>query len=288
VTQIKAIIKSMRPKHWVKNVFVFAALIFAAKFTDVRSIALSIATFFLFSFTASSVYLLNDVVDYEADKKHPVKKLRPVPSGQLSRNVALVISFLLGIGTLLTSLVISPYLTLVLLSYYVNNILYSFKFKHVVICDILMIAAGFVLRAVGGAYAIGVSISNWFLIITYLLTVFLAIMKRRQEFVVIEKDGGEKRAVLDDYTIEMLDQMANIMIPSVLVSYIFYTFNTFHTRYFIFTIPLVIYGIFRYLYLIHKKDMGENPVATLLKDVPLALTVLAWGALCVLLIYLYE
>lgn len=288
MSQIKAIIKSMRPKHWIKNMFVFAALLFASQFTDLKSVAFSIATFFLFSFTASSIYLLNDVVDCEDDKKHPVKRFRPIPSGLLSKELALAVCILLGSGTLLTSLVISPWLTMVLLAYYVNNLLYTFKFKHVVICDILMIAAGFVLRAVGGAFAIGVSISNWFLIITFLLTIFLAIMKRRQEFVVIDKDGGEKRRVLDHYTVELLDQMANIMIPSVLVSYIFYTFNTFHTRYFIFTIPLVIYGIFRYLYLVHMKDMGESPVDTLIKDIPLMLTVISWGVMSLILIYIYE
>lgn len=285
---IKAIIKSMRPKHWIKNIFVFAALIFAAKFTDIRAVTISVCTFFLFSFAASSVYLINDIFDYEADKNHPIKKNRPIASGQLSKGVALIISLLLSFATLMTSIVISPMLTLIILVYLVNNLLYSFGCKHIVILDILMVAFGFVLRAVGGAYAIGVPNSPWFLIITFMLTIFLAIMKRRQEFIEIEKSGGEKRRVLDNYSIEMLDQMANIVIPSVLISYIFYTFNTFHTKYFIFTIPFVIYGIFRYLYLVHKKDMGESPTQTLLRDWPLLFTVTVWGSICMLLIYFFE
>ncbi len=285
---IKAIIKSCRPKHWIKNIFVFPALIFANEFTDGKSIVLSIATFFLFSFAASSVYLINDIADYESDKNHPIKKYRPIPAGELSRGLALVVSLLLSFATLLTSIVISPMLTLIIFAYFINNLFYSFGLKHVVILDTLMVSFGFVLRAVGGAYAIGVPNSPWFLIITFMLTLFLAIMKRRQEFVEINKNGGETRQVLDDYSIEMLDQMANIIIPSVLVSYIFYTFNTFHTKYFIFTIPFVVYGIFRYLYLVHKKNLGENPVHTLFIDIPLLMCVVLWGIECMILIYFYE
>ena len=285
---IKSIIISCRPKHWIKNIFVFTALIFAGKFLDTKSILLAIVTFFLFSFTASSIYILNDIADFEADKKHPIKKNRPIASGKISINFAIVICFLLGFSSLIISLIVTPYLTLILIAYYINNLLYSFKFKHVVIVDIMMVAFGFVLRAVGGAFAIGVSISKWFLVITFLLTLFLAIMKRRQEFIVIEDKGGEKRKVLDHYTIAMLDQMANIILPTVIVSYVFYTFNTFHTQYFIFTIPFVIYGIFRYLYLVHKKDMGESPTEILIKDIPLGLTVILWGILCVILIYFFE
>ncbi|MBN2016324.1 decaprenyl-phosphate phosphoribosyltransferase [Candidatus Dojkabacteria bacterium] len=285
---IFAIIKSLRLKHWVKNIFVFPALIFAEKFTDIKSIILAISAFFLFSFAASSVYLINDVMDYDADRAHPIKKNRPIASGRLSRGAAVLLAILFISGTLATSLIVSPYLTLVLLFYFLINFLYSFGFKHIVIIDILMVAAGFVLRAVGGAYAIGVENSVWFLVITFLLTIFLAIMKRRQEFVEISKSGGKTRKVLDNYSIELLDQMSNIVIPAVLVSYIFYTFNTFHTKYFIFTIPLVIYGIFRYLYLVHEKDKGESPTETLLKDWPLLLTVVVWGLISMALIYFYE
>jgi 4-hydroxybenzoate polyprenyltransferase len=285
---IIAIIKSLRPKHWIKNGLVFVALIFAAKFTDIRLVSLAISTFFLFSFAASSVYLLNDIFDYETDRAHPKKKFRPIAAGELSRTIAAVISLLLGMGVLCTSLIVNPLLTLVITIYFINNLLYSFKLKHVAIVDILMVAFGFVLRAVGGAVAIGVSMSPWFLVIIFLLMLFLAIMKRRQEIVVISKNGGKKRKVLDSYSIEMLDQMGNIIIPAVLVSYVFYTFNTFHTQYFIFTIPLVIYGIFRYLYLVHKKDLGESPTETLLKDLPLFFTVVLWGIVCMVLIYVYE
>jgi 4-hydroxybenzoate polyprenyltransferase len=286
--KIIAIIKSLRPKHWIKNGFVFAALIFAGEFTNSRSILLSISAFFLFSFAASSVYLINDVCDYDADKNHPEKKFRPIASGQLSRTVAIIISILLILGTLASSLVLTPKLTLILGLYFLNNFLYSFYFKHIVIVDILMVSFGFVLRAVGGAFAIDVPNSEWFLVITLLLTIFLAIMKRRQEFIVIEKEGGERRKVLDGYNITMLDQMGNIVLPAVLVSYAFYTLNTDHTENFIYTIPLVIYGVFRYMYLVHKKDMGENPTMTLYKDIPLLLTVAAWCVMSMGLIYFYE
>lgn len=283
----KAIIKSLRLKHWIKNAFVFPALIFANQFTDIRAVALTISTFFVFSFTASSIYLINDVIDYEADKGHPVKKFRPIAAGKLSRTVAIIISIILGIGVLATSFIISPYLTLVVAAYILNNLLYSFYLKHVVIIDILMISFGFILRAVGGAVAIDVPISSWFLVIIFLLTLFLGIMKRRQEFLEIAKNGGKKRKVLDDYSIEMLDQMVTIVLPTVLISYVLFTFNTFHTQYFIFTIPLVVYGIFRYLYLVYKKNLGESPTKTLLKDLPLFLSVVLWGSLCLFLLYYY-
>ena len=288
MNKINSIIKSLRPRHWIKNVFVFAALVFAAEFTNWQSLFLAISAFFAFCFAASSVYLLNDVLDYEADRKHPVKKNRPIARDEVSRGVALFLSFALGVGALIISFIINPIFLAIVIIYIVNNILYSSYFKNIVILDILFIAFGFVLRAVGGAVAIDVTISSWFLIITFLLTLFLAIMKRRQEIVEISKNGGEKRKVLDHYTKGMLDQMANIMIPAVLVSYVFYTFNTFHTEYFIFTIPLVIYGIFRYLYLVHKKDYGESPTETILKDFPLAFVVILWGVMSMLLIYFFE
>jgi len=282
-----AIIKSLRPRQWVKNMFVFAALIFAAEFTNFRSVIITICAFALFSFVASSMYLINDVCDYEIDRRHPKKKFRPIASDQVSRQIAIFLSVVLGISSLLISLIISPKLTLILAIYVVNNLLYSLKLKHVVILDILMVASGFVLRAVGGALAIDVPISSWFIIIIFLLTLFLAIVKRRQEFLVIEKIGGKKRKVLDNYSVEMLDQMSNIVLPAVLVSYIFYTFNKFpgQYEYFIFTVPFVIYGIFRYLYLIHKKGKGESPTEAFLTDVPLLLTVVLWAGVCAYLLY---
>lgn len=290
MVKLEAIIKSLRPKHWIKNMFVFAALIFAAKFTDSKSIILAICTFCIFSFTASSIYLLNDVLDYEADRKHPIKRFRPIARGEVSRTVAMILSFLMGTGGIITSLIISPYLTLIIAAYIANNVFYSSGLKHVVILDVLMVSFGYVFRAVGGAVAISVRISPWFLVIIFLLTLFLAIMKRRQEFVEIAKNGGEKRKVLGEYNVEMLDQMANIIVPAVLVSYILFTFSTLadHTEKFIFTIPFVVYGIFRYLYLVHKKDLGENPTETLLSDLPLLLCVILWGLISVCLIYFYE
>jgi len=284
----RAILKSLRPKHWIKNIFVFAALIFAAKFTDLQSWILATSAFFLFSFAASSVYLITDILDYEADRNHPIKRFRPIASGELSRGVALLISIIFIIGTLLTSLMINPYFTLVILVYFLNNFLYSFGLKHVVIIDVMMVALGYVFRAVGGAIAISVPISSWFLVIIFLFTLFIAVMKRRQEFVEIAKNGGKKRKVLDQYSIEMLDQMANVLVPAVLVSYIFYTLNALHTENFIFTIPFVVYGIFRYLYLVYKKDLGENPTETLLNDLPLLFCVFLWGVTSMYLIYYYE
>jgi 4-hydroxybenzoate polyprenyltransferase len=283
-----AFVQAFRPKQWVKNIFVFPALIFADRFTDTRSIVLAMCAFWIFSFAASAVYLVNDIADYEADRNHPIKKHRPIASGKISRSIALLTSIILMGGVTITSLVLSPLFTLVITMYFINNLLYSFGLKHQVIIDILMVAFGFVLRAVGGAVAIDVPISAWFLVITFLFTLFIAIMKRRQEFIEISKNGGKKRKVLEHYSVAMLDQMANITIPAVLVSYIFFTFQTFHTEYFIFTIPFVVYGIFRYLYLVHKKELGEDPTMTLLRDLPLALCVIVWGVVSMGLLYFYE
>ncbi len=286
--EFKATIESLRPKQWIKNGFVFAALIFARKFTDIRSLILTICTFFLFCFLASSIYLLNDVVDYESDRKHPKKKFRPIASGKVSKKVAIFISILLALSSISISLVINPYLTLIMVAYTVNNLLYTFYFKHIVIIDIFMIAIGFVLRAFAGVVVIGVSFSPWFVVIIFLLTLFLGIMKRRQEFVEVAKNGGEKRKVLDKYSVHMLDQMSNIVLPCTLMGYILFTFNTFHTHYFILTIPCVVYGIFRYLYLVYKKGLGESPTETLIKDIPLFLAVVIWALLSAMLIYFFE
>lgn len=282
------IIRSLRPKQWIKNIFVFPAIVFAGKFTDLRADFFVLIVFFLFSFTASAIYLLNDVFDIEADRNHPIKKFRPIASGKVSIKLALFLSGLLGTTSLLIAFFISPYLSLVLSLYVFNNLFYTLYFKHVVIVDIIMVALGFVFRAVGGAVAIDLSLSPWFLTITFLLTLYLSVMKRRQEFVEIVKNGGKKRKVLENYSVELLDQMGNILIPSILVSYTFFTFNTFHTQYFIVTIPLVVYGLFRYLYLVHQKDMGENPTDTLLRDRSLAFTVLLYGLVSICLIHFFK
>jgi len=282
------LIKSLRPKHWIKNIFVFPALIFADKFTDANSIILSIIAFIIFSISASSVYLINDVFDFETDRNHPVKKNRPIASGKVSKFEAVLLSIVLASSALGASLFLDIRFFFVICIYFMNNILYSFKFKHVVIIDIFMVAFGFVLRAVGGVYAIDVPMSSWFLIIIFLLTLFIAVMKRRQEFVEVEKSGGSKRKVLEDYSIEMIDKFAGIIIPVLLVSYIFFTFNNFHTELFMITIPLVLYGVFRYLFLIYKKNLGEDPTQTLLKDLPLAFTVIIWTIISMILIYKFN
>lgn len=278
----------LRPKQWTKNLLVFAALIFSIKIVTVDMWMKCIAGFLLFCLVSGCVYVLNDYLDREADSRHPEKKHRPIASGKLNPKGALAFGFILLLGSLLLAFTLNPWFSLLLLGYFLINIAYSLKLKHIVILDIMVIAFGFVLRAIGGGLVIDIAFTPWFLICTMLLALFLAISKRRHELYLLSKNKGEHRKVLEQYSPEFLNQLNSIVTTAAIMSYSLFTFTSGHTIHLMWTIPLVMYGIFRYLYLIHMKGKGGKPEEVLLEDGHILSTVLLFAVMVVVILYYFE
>lgn len=281
---------SLRPEQWTKNLFVFAGLLFGRRLFDADSIIAATLAFAIFCVLSGSIYLFNDVADRDADRIHPLKSNRPVASGALSPRTAMIAASLLGIGSVEAALLLRPALAVVAASYLVLLLLYSAFLKHIVIVDVLTIAAGFVLRAVAGAVAVSVPISHWLLVCTTLLALFLALSKRRHELTLLAEGATGHRRILEEYTPYLLDQMVGVVTASTLVAYAIYatsqeTAERLGTDRLGLTIPFVLYGIFRYLYLVHQKRGGGSPAAMLLSDRPLLVCVALWAASVVLILY---
>ena len=285
-------LRALRPKQWTKNGFVFAALLFAHQFTSPVEVQRALLAFACFCGLASSVYLLNDLRDIEEDRKHPRKRRRPLASGLLSPTTALVTALILGPLSLYGFFHINAPTGYLGLSYLAIQILYNAVLKRVVILDVLAVAAGFVIRAAVGATAISVVISPWLLICTILLALFLALSKRRQEIGTMGEEAGSTRHILSEYSQNLLDQMIAVVTASTLMSYALYTISErtvteLGTDKLMYTIPFVIYGIFRYLYLVHQRDQGEAPDRVLLTDGPLLVDVLLYAACVGILLQIY-
>jgi 4-hydroxybenzoate polyprenyltransferase len=279
----------MRPRQWTKNLLVFAALIFSIRTATFSMLGLAIAAFVLFCLVSSCVYILNDYVDREADRLHPDKKHRPLASGAVNPRLALAFGICLFAGCLAAAFTVHSMFALVLAVYFAVNVLYSFKLKHVVIVDLLIIASGFVLRAVGGGLAIDVPLTPWFLICTMLLALFLAISKRRHELYLMENSGVSQshRKVLRHYSLDLLNQLNGIVTTATLMSYGLFTFTSGHTVHLMWTLIFVIYGIFRYLYLIHMEGEGGRPEKVLLEDKHILVTVMLYAfSVAFILIYI--
>ena len=281
---------SFRPEQWTKNVIVFAGLLFGRELFRFRSLAVTVAAFGIFCALSSVIYIINDVADREADRRHPLKSQRPIASGALGSGVALLAAGIVGTAALACAFVLRPAFGMVAAGYLLLLVMYSAWFKHVVIIDVLTIAVGFVLRAVAGAVAIAVPISHWLLVCTILLALFLALSKRRHELVLLAGRAVEHRPILGEYSPYLLDQMIGVVAASTLIAYVFYTISPetqqkFGTDSLGLTIPFPLYGIFRYLYLIHRKEGGGSPAAMLLNDRPLLLCVALWAAAVVVIIY---
>ncbi|MFS0724567.1 decaprenyl-phosphate phosphoribosyltransferase [Paenibacillus sp. 1P07SE] len=278
------LLRQLRPKQWTKNLLVFAALLFSFDRIAPGTVAASLAGFLLFSFVAGCVYIINDVADREADRHHPTKRLRPIASGALRPGTALIFGGLLLAGSLTAAYAINPLFMVLLTGYFALNVSYSFKLKHMVIIDIMTIAAGFVLRAIAGGLVIHVPFTPWFLLCTLLLSLFLAIGKRRQELVLLGSGVGTHREVLSLYSLPLLDQLTSIVTTATIMAYSLFTFTSERTIHLMWTIPLVLYGIFRYLYLIHIEGKGGSPDRVLLEDRPLLATVVIYviSVLCIL------
>ncbi len=279
----------MRPRQWIKNFVLFAALIFAKKLGDPVLLLRAIIAFLLFCAASGAVYIINDLFDADRDRRHPVKARRPIASRALGTVPALTAVTLLLTGSLMVGFTVSVPFGVVLLIYVTLNVVYSLWLKEVVIVDVMVIAAGFVLRAVGGAVVIEVTISTWLILCTILLALFLAFCKRRQELAGLP-DPHEHRAILREYSVEFLDQMIGVVTASTVTAYMMYTVSPevemkLGTQYLYFTVPFVLYGIFRYLYLVHKKGAGGSPTQALLTDRPLLVCVGLWVLTVVLLVY---
>lgn len=290
--KILLFIRSLRTYQWVKNVFIFAPMIFALRFFQTSYVINSLAAFFLFSLVAGSIYVFNDCFDKEKDRLHPEKKRRPIASGELPVTGAAVSAVVL-LGLTLTAIyffnTIFFYIALI---YVVMNILYSSWLKKVVILDVLIIAAGFVIRVEIGGVINSIDLSPWILVITFLLATFLALIKRRQELVKIQvpdnNNIGETRKTLKKYNIGLLDQLISITTATTLISYIIYVTNPdilekFGTTRLYLTVPFVVFGVFRYLYLTYVKEKGENP-SEVLFDIPFSVNSLLWLAMFIFLI----
>lgn len=290
MTKTRALIKLCRPYQWTKNLLVFAGVVFGQKFENTNDLESAALVFVGFCLLSSGLYIFNDILDVEQDRRSEKKRTRPIAAGVISKPAALLFCLLFSLsGLVICALRGMPTLSTAL-SYATVSLLYSIWLKHLVLLDVLAIATGFVLRAVAGAVAIPVPISPWLLICSLLLALFLALGKRRQELVLVS-EAANHRPVLAHYTQDLLDQIITIVASATLVAYCVYTADTetvtkFHTQLLPLTIPFVMYGLFRYLYLVHKHDVGEDPSATLLADVPLLLDILLWGLACVAIILL--
>lgn len=285
------LLKTMRPRQWTKNVFVFAALVFDGKLTQWPLLLKTTATFALFCLISSVVYIVNDLADIERDRAHPTKRLRPLPSGRLSPGTARIAAIILAIVGLGGSLALKPALGLVAAAYLLLNLAYTFYLKEIVIVDVMSIAAGFVLRVVAGVVVVQVArFSPWLYVCTTLLALFLALGKRRHELLLLAEDANAHRSILDHYTVPFLDQLISLVTSTTVIAYSLYTFsapNLPSNHLMMLTVPFVLYGLFRYLYLIHVRHLGGAPEELLLKDLPLLLSVALWGASVVVILYLF-
>lgn len=282
--------RALRVYQWSKNLLVFAALVFAHQLGQSHQIFLSVLAFFAFCAASSAMYLFNDIIDVKKDRSHPVKCKRPIASGALSIPWAIGLMVLMvGASVVLAYWVGLGFLGMVLF-YIAMTIAYTVSLKHMLIIDILIVALGFVVRAMAGAVALHVGFSNWLVVCTLFLALFLALSKRRHEVNLLTSDAAHHRTVLGEYTVAYLDSMILIVAGATLITYTIYTCSPevvarIGTDKLYFTLPLVVYGLFRYLYLIHLKLGGGDPSRTLIKDKHLAVTVLAWAVLCIAIIY---
>ncbi len=283
-----ALFKSLRPRQWPKNGVVLVGLVFARELGQPAQVGRAVLAALLFCLLSGAVYLVNDLLDLEKDRRHPTKRSRPLAAGLLSPRVAVVFAGVAGVAGLGASFLLSPAFGAVATGYLGLQALYIVWLKHTVILDVLALAAGFVLRAVAGAVVVQVPISPWLYVCTMLLALFLALGKRRQELVLLDAGAGEHRPALEQYTVALLDHLLQVVTTSLLVAYMLYTFfagNLPRNSSMMLTIPFVLYGLFRYLYLVHARGEGGSPEDVLLRDRPMAACVALWAITSVAILY---
>lgn len=286
-----ALLRTMRPKQWVKNAVIYAALVFDRQLTDLNAILRTTAGFVIFCLLSGIVYIINDIIDVEADKIHPDKKKRPIASGDLPVNAAWAAVVLLLLLVLPLSYLLSAWFFIVALVYFLLNLAYSKWLKHIPLIDVLSIAAFFVLRVAAGVMLVGVArFSPWLYVVTTLGALYIGFGKRRAELALLADEAQNHRRVLDGYTIPLLDQYITIVSATTIIAYSLYTFsaeNLPDNHFMMLTIPFVIYGVFRYLYLIKIKQTGGSPEDVLFSDAPLLVTILLWGLMVISIFYLF-
>jgi 4-hydroxybenzoate polyprenyltransferase len=290
--ELAGLVRTMRPRQWTKNLIVFAGLVFDGQLFLIDSFLRVLASFLLLCLISGAVYIINDLVDIEADRQHPKKKKRPLPSGQLSVSTARIAAVLLPLISIAVAITFSVPFAVILLSYFLLQIAYSFVLKNVVILDVLTVAAGFVLRVAAGVVVIQVArFSPWLYTCTALLALFLIIGKRRQELIELAGDAGNVRITLKSYNLALLDDMLRMVMTGLLIAYLLYTIEApsillAGNNLAMITVPFVLYGVFRYLYLIHVKGVGSAPDEVLLEDRPLQIAIVLWGFTFVGILYL--
>ncbi len=287
---LRGLLRTMRPKQWLKNGFVFIPLLFDRKLTEPNYFAATLAGFGLMCLASSTIYLINDLADIEADRAHPTKRYRPLPSGEISRfaAVAAIVVFLSIVMPLSYCLGVKFFLVIV--GYIVSQIAYSFWLKHIVIIDVLVLSSAYLLRVLAGVELVNVDrFSPWLYVFTGTLALFVGFAKRRQELLHIDQSANSTRASLADYTITLLDEMIVIVTATTVLTYSLYTFSAEglpENHAMMLTIPFVLYGIFRYLYLIHVRGEGGAPDEVILRDHPLQIAVALWGFSVFVVLYL--
>jgi 4-hydroxybenzoate polyprenyltransferase len=286
-----ALLQALRAPQWIKNLFIFAPLLFSQNLATKPLLLLTVRAFVAFCLISSAQYVFNDIKDLEEDRAHPIKCRRPLASGRMKIGTAIALLIGMGVGGMLVAATINRPFLLIAAGYFVLQVLYTLWLKHIVILDVFIIAAGFLIRVVAGGLAIGVEVSSWLLICTILLALFLALGKRRYELTLLQEGAANHRPILKEYNPYLLDQMISVVTASTFVAYCLYTISAetvekFGTKNLIFTVPFVLYGIFRYLYLIHQKAEGGTPEALVIRDKPLLVDIFLWVVAAALILQL--
>ena len=280
----------MRLRQWLKNIFIFAALVFDRQMLERQSLLKTVAAFFLFCLVSSLVYIINDLTDIKADQRHPEKKNRPLASGELSQTTAIIIAVILALICFPCAFLLNLYFGLIISAYFILMLAYSLKLKHVPLIDVMIIASGFVLRVAAGVVIIEPELfSPWLFLATTFLALFIGLGKRRAELDLLESEAGSHRQVLNGYSLELLDQLLTIVLSATLMTYCLYTISSptsSDNPVMLLTIPFVIYGLLRYLYLIRMAHIGGAPEEVVLKDRPMQVAILLWGLTVIAILYL--
>ncbi|MFZ5652577.1 MAG: decaprenyl-phosphate phosphoribosyltransferase [Bacillota bacterium] len=276
---------SMRPKQFIKNLFIFVGIIFSGNLLNTGMLLKVTGAFIVFCLLSGSVYLINDIMDIEKDRKHPRKKHRPLPAGLIPVNGAAVAAAMLSAVSLALAFALSTALGVISSVYLVMMIIYSLYLKHIIILDVFTIAAGFVLRVVAGTEVINVYLSPWAVVCTFFLALFMALGKRRNEKIVLGDSATRHRVSLETYTLPLIDQMISVVTTSTIVSYFLYTFKTGQSLVSVITVPFVLFGLFRYMYLVYSENSGGSPEEIVTKDRPLQIAVLLWVTASMITLY---
>jgi 4-hydroxybenzoate polyprenyltransferase len=287
---IKAFIETLRPKQWIKNLVIFAGLVFDGQLTRLNPFLTVLAAFILFCLVSGITYTINDLLDVEADRNHPKKNQRPIASGRLPNRQAIILVAILAVLTFPLAFLLNPLFGAICTGYTLLMLAYSKWLKQTMLIDVMVIALGFVIRVVAGVVVITVEFfSPWLLILTTFLALYLGFGKRLSELKLLEKSAGEHRKVLDGYTLPLLNQYMSIITSAILITYVLYTFNAHPNQnhyVMMFTIPMVLYGIFRYMYILQTSTDAANPEEVLLNDRPLQLSIVLWALSVFLILYL--